>query len=64
MTEQDPLPLAAFCCQNVSCPDYGKKGRGNLYQHHWVDRQTKRIRNLRCRGSSPNAKGRRGITRI
>mgnify|MGYP001563200331 FL=1 len=49
MTEQDPLPLSAFCCQNARCLDYGKKDRGNLYQHNWVDRRTQRIRNLRCR---------------
>lgn len=49
MAEQEPLPLSAFGCQNARCPDSGKRGRGNLYQHSWVDRQTKRIRNLRCR---------------
>lgn len=49
MAELAPLPLSAFCCQNERCSDYGKKGGGNLYQHNWVDRKTKRIRNLRCR---------------
>ena len=49
MDAEQPLPLSACCCQNERCPDYGKKGWGNLYQHHWVDRQTKRIRHLRCR---------------
>ena len=49
MDEQTARPLAAFCCQNPQCPDAGKKGVGNLYQHSWVDRKTQRIRNLRCR---------------
>lgn len=49
MEQQHALPLTAFCCQNARCPDYGKKGFGNLYQHNWVDRTRKRIRNLRCR---------------
>jgi len=49
MAEDAPLPLSAFCCQHKRCPDFGKKGVGNLYQHNWVDRRTKRIRNLRCR---------------
>jgi hypothetical protein len=22
--------LACFCCLNPSCPDYGKRGHGNL----------------------------------
>ena len=22
--------LSAFCCQNLECPDYGKRGLGNL----------------------------------
>jgi LacI family transcriptional regulator len=22
--------LSAFCCQNTGCPDYGRRGRGNL----------------------------------
>jgi len=49
MAEVEPLPLSAFCCQNTRCADVGKKGVGNLYQHNWVDRKTRRIRNLRCR---------------
>ena len=49
MDAEKPLPLSAFCCQTPRCPDYGKKGAGNLYQHSWVDRRTQRIRNLRCR---------------
>ena len=60
MTEQTPLPLAAFCCQNPRCPDYGKKGLDNLYQHSWVDRTTQRIRNLRCRTCKTEFSERKG----
>ena len=60
MGEQAPLPLSAFCCQNPRCPAYGKKGLGNLYQHSWVDRKTKRIRNLRCRACRTECSERKG----
>lgn len=60
MAELEPLPVAAFCCQNPRCPDYGKKGAGNLYQHNWVDRKTKRIRNLRCRTCKTEGSERKG----
>lgn len=43
-----PLPLSAFCCQNERCPQYGKKGLGNIRQHGWTNR-AKTIRNLECR---------------
>ena len=33
---------------------------GNLYQHHWVDRQTQRIRNLRCRTCKKEFSERKG----
>jgi len=60
MAEQTPLPLGACCCQNTRCPDYAKKGGGNLYQHNWVDRQTQRIRNLRCRTCKTECSERKG----
>lgn len=60
MAQQDVLPLAAFGCQNERCPDVGKKGLGNLYQHSWVDRRTKRIRNLRCRTCQKEFSERKG----
>ena len=60
MDEQSTRPLAAFCCQNKRCPDYGKQGLGNLYQHQWVDRTTKRIRNLRCRTCQRECSERKG----
>ena len=45
--ETKPLPLSAFCCLNERCADYGKKGLGNIYQHHWTDKKHT-IRKLRC----------------
>ena len=60
MDAEKPLPLSAFCCQNPRCPDYGKKGWGNLYQHSWVDRRTQRIRNLRCRTCQRECSERKG----
>jgi hypothetical protein len=60
MAELETLPLSAFCCQNKRCSDYGKKGLGNLYQHNWVDRKTRRIRNLRCRTCKKEFSERKG----
>ena len=60
MTEQDPLPLSACCCQNGQCLDYGKTGRGTLSQPSWVDRTTQRIRTLRCRACQREVSGRTG----
>ena len=60
MGQNQRLPLAAFCCQNEQCSDYGKKGLGNLSQHNWVDRQTQRIRNLRCRTCKKECSERKG----
>ena len=60
MEPRQHVPLSAFCCQNPQCPDVGKKGLGNLSQHHWVDRQTQRIRNLRCRTCKKEFSERKG----
>jgi transposase-like protein len=60
MEQAHGLPLSAFCCQNPRCADYGKKGSGNLYQHNWVDRRRKRIRNLRCRTCKKEFSERKG----
>ena len=60
MEQPQRVPLSAFCCQNPQCPDVGKKGVGNLYQHHWVDRKTQRIRNLRCRTCKKECSERKG----
>jgi len=60
MGQRPDVSLSAFCCQNPQCPDVGKKGGGNLSQHSWVDRQTQRIRNLRCRTCKTEFSERKG----
>lgn len=40
-------PIEDFCCQNNECPEYGKKGLGNLSQRGWSG-HLKRIRMLYC----------------
>lgn len=60
MGQRQRVPLSACCCQNPQCPDAGKKGEGNLSQHSWVDRQTQRIRNLRCRTCKKEFSERKG----
>lgn len=40
--------LTRFCCQNKSCPDYGKRGAGNLTVCMRFGKE-KRIRLLYCR---------------
>ena len=40
--------LSAFCCQNEACPDYGKRGQGNLRVGFRYGRSKQR-RMLACR---------------
>ncbi len=40
--------LSRWCCQNSSCPDYGRRGLGNLRLAGWSG-QGKRIRMLQCK---------------
>ena len=40
-------PIEEFCCQNKECPDFGKKGLGNLSQRGWSGHK-KAIRMLFC----------------
>lgn len=40
-------PIEEFCCQEKNCPDFGKKGRGNLSQRGWSGHK-KAIRMLYC----------------
>jgi transposase-like protein len=51
--------LIRFCCQNKQCPDYGKRGLGNLTV---CDRYGKheRIRLLYCRSCKARFSERRG----
>jgi transposase-like protein len=51
--------LTAFCCQNEGCPDYGKRGHGNLTvtARYGPDR---RRRMLRCRTCTARFSERKG----
>ena len=40
-------PIEIFCCQNPNCPDFGKRGRGNLSFCGWCGGR-KEIRMIRC----------------
>ena len=40
--------LSRFCCQNKDCPDYGKRGAGNLTVCMRFGKE-RRIRLLRCK---------------
>jgi transposase-like protein len=44
---RQPDDLSTFCCQNPPCPDYGKRGHGNLTVPMRYGPQ--RLRLLRCR---------------
>ena len=39
--------LSGFCCRNPECPDYGKRGAGNLSVSMWYGPEKKR-RMLYC----------------
>lgn len=47
------------CCQNDICPDYGKRGAGNLTVCGWYGRD-KRIRLLYCRRCKQRFSERKG----
>ena len=42
------LPLEVFFCQNLSCPDAGLRGKGNLRWHGYSG-QKRQIRGLFCK---------------
>jgi LacI family transcriptional regulator len=50
--------LSAFCCLNPDCPDYGRRGAGNLSvpMHYGPHRR----RLLRCRTCKTRFSGRKG----
>ena len=52
-------PIEMFCCQNSACPDYGKRGAGNLRQHGWSSkpRQIRMLYCRRCEGYFSERKG-------
>ena len=61
---QSPVPcmqddLSAFCCQNLECPDFGKKGVGNLRVDSYYGK-AKAFRLLCCRSCRTRFSERRG----
>ena len=51
--------LAQFCCQNEQCPDYGKRGHGNLSVSDRYGRNKER-RVLYCRSCKARFSERKG----
>jgi len=51
--------IEEFCCQNSDCPDYGRRGAGNLRWHGWSSKKSK-IRTLYCRTCEGYFSERRG----
>ena len=51
--------LARFCCQNTSCPDYGRRGGTNLVVRGHLGAQGQ-IRILRCRACGARFSERKG----
>jgi hypothetical protein len=54
----EPDDLSTFCCQNSQCPDYGKRGHGNLTVPMRYGPQ--RLRLLRCRTCKARFSERKG----
>jgi transposase-like protein len=50
--------LARFCCQNPGCPDYGKRGHGNLTVPMRYGTHQRRL--LRCRTCKTRFSERKG----
>ena len=47
-----------FCCQNASCPDHGRRGRGNVtVPLRYEPNQTRRLRCSTCRARFSERKG-------
>ena len=51
--------LEHFCCQELSCPDYGARGKGNLSFRGWSG-TGKRIRMIFCRTCHAHCSERKG----
>jgi transposase-like protein len=51
--------LKEFCCQNLECSDYGKRGIGNLRKHGWSSKK-QGIRMLYCRSCKTYFSERKG----
>jgi transposase-like protein len=50
--------LSAFCCQNPACPDYGRRGRGNLTVPMRYGKSQRRL--LRCKTCKARFSERKG----
>jgi transposase-like protein len=58
MSQGRPDDLSRFCCLNPDCPDYGKRGHGNLTVPMRYGPQ--RLRLLRCRTCKARFSERKG----
>ncbi len=61
MSQEQPAPaddMSAFCCQNPQCPDYGKRGHGNLTVPMRYGSKQRRL--LRCRTCKARFSERKG----
>jgi transposase-like protein len=55
---REPDDLSAFCCQNTACPDYGRRGRGNLtVPMRYGPRQRRLLRCKTCKARFSERKG-------
>ena len=59
MTEPSSLGIEHFFCHNSGCPEYGKRGHGNVYFRGWSGRD-KRIRMVYCRVCKKSYSERKG----
>jgi transposase-like protein len=56
--QREPDDLRAFCCQNPTCPDYGRRGQGNLTVPMRYGPQQRRL--LRCKTCKARFSERKG----
>ena len=51
--------LSRFCCQNSECPDYGKRGAGNLSvcDHYGPGKRRRMLRCATCKSRFSERKG-------
>jgi len=59
MSERSLLGIEHFFCHNSACPDYGKRGHGNVYFRGWSGRD-KHIRMVYCRACKRSCSERKG----
>ena len=55
---REPDDLSVFCCQNPDCPDYGRRGHGNLTVPMRYGPQQRRL--LRCKTCKARFSERKG----